>query len=86
MSTVLKPGDRVLVLDPREVLGTDTDGGIGDLIGNEYILDRSESHVFWKLKDCSFTYGINEKLLQKVEWSPEKSPIDDKSVLSLLIG
>lgn len=86
MSTMLEPGDRVLVLDPRKVLGTDTDGGIGDLIGNEYILDRMENVVFWKLKDCSFPYAINEKLLQKVEWSPEKSPIDDESVLSLLIG
>ena len=48
----LQPGDRVVVLDPRVILGRDGNGIIDDLIGNEYILDHRENGIFWVLEDC----------------------------------
>ena len=80
----LQPGDRVVVLDPRVILGRDGNGIIDDLIGNEYILDHRENGVFWVLKDCFGHNGINERLLEKVECSPS-SPINDDSLLSCML-
>ncbi len=80
----LQPGDRVIVLDPRDVFNRDGDGIIDDLIGNEYIIDHCSNGVFWVLKDCPNHYGINEKLLEKVPCSPA-SPINDDNLLSCML-